>query len=95
MIVVNVNENGLEVSGHAGIAPYGRDIVCAGVSAITLTLIRGLCEVANMEMKTSIDNGHVRVEWKKLNDVGKALIDTWYLGMCSIAEEYDNCIKFI
>ena len=95
MIAVKVNENGLEVKGHAGTAPCGRDIVCAGVSAITLTLLRGLEEIAHMEIETIVSSGHVRAEWKKLNDVGKALIDTWYLGICDIAQDYKDYIQLI
>lgn len=95
MITVNINENGLVVKGHAGTAPCGKDIVCAGVSAITLTLLRGLEEIARMEVETTIDSGYVSVEWNELNRIGKALIDTWYLGMCDIADVYKKCIKFI
>ncbi len=95
MITVKVHKNGLEVNGHAGIAPCGRDIVCAGVSAITLTLLHGLEEIARMEVESISVNGYVSVEWEKLNEVGKALVDTWYLGMCDIADEYQNCIKFM
>lgn len=95
MITVNVHENGLEVKGHAAVAPYGHDIVCAGVSAITLTLLRGLEKVANAEAETIVNNGHVCVKWNELNEIGKALVDVWYLGMCDIASEHQNCIKFI
>lgn len=32
-------EHELTINGHAGYAEYGRDIVCAGVSAITFALL--------------------------------------------------------
>lgn len=50
MIDVAVSLNGIRVSGHADIAPRGFDIVCAAVSALTLTLIRGLREIALVEI---------------------------------------------
>ena len=46
MIKVSLTQNRIHVSGHANTAPYGSDIVCAAVSAITLTLIRGLENIA-------------------------------------------------
>lgn len=95
MITVKVHEKGLEVKGHAGTAPCGKDIVCAGVSAVTLTLLRGLEEIANADIKVNVDSGHVCLEWNRLNEIGKALVDTWYLGMSGIADEHTNCIKFI
>ena len=95
MISVRVRESRISVSGHAGQAPKGQDIVCAAVSALTLTLILGLNEVAGMDVKSQEAAGNVCIEWQNVNDTGKALIDTWYLGMCRIAQSYDNYIQFI
>lgn len=94
MIEVCVKENGLLLCGHAGYTKNGQDIVCAAVSAITLTLIEGLREIANMRLTEAVDNGNVSVQWQKLNDTGKALIDTWFLGLCHINAEY-QCIQFL
>lgn len=41
MIYVLVAPDRIRVSGHTNTAPKGSDIVCAAVSALTLTLIRG------------------------------------------------------
>lgn len=41
MINVKVRENQISLTGHAGIAPAGSDVACAGVSALTLTLSGG------------------------------------------------------
>lgn len=94
MIRVQVRENKIRVHGHAGYAPRGQDIVCAAVSALTLTLIKGLEQVAGMEIKIRESNGNICIEWQVMNDTGKALMDTWFLGISSIADDY-NCIEFI
>jgi len=88
MITVLITPNKLHVSGHANTAPKGSDIVCSAVSAITLTLIRGLKEIACMGLNESVEGGNIRIEWQDINDTGRALIDTWFMGMCGIAEEY-------
>lgn len=36
---VNKDEYSLTCEGHSGYAPFGRDIVCAGISTLTQTLI--------------------------------------------------------
>lgn len=88
MITVLVTSNKIHLSGHANTAPKGSDIVCAAVSALTLTLIKGLKDIAHMKLNESIHAGNICIEWQKLNDTGKAIIDTWFLGVCGIAAEY-------
>ena len=94
MITVLVAEDRIHVSGHANTAPRGSDIVCSAVSALTLTLIQGLKEIAHMSLYESVEPGNICIEWQTINDTGKALIDTWFLGICGIAVEY-SVIKFI
>ncbi len=88
MIKVSLTPNRIHVSGHANTAPYGSDIVCAAVSAITLTLISGLENIAYMSLYESVEPGNICIEWQTINDTGKALIDTWFLGILGIAEQY-------
>ena len=88
MITVLLTPNSIHVSGHANTAPYGSDIVCAAVSAITLTLIRGLESIAYMSLHESVEPGNICIVWQTINDTGKALIDTWFLGILGIAEEH-------
>ena len=45
MVEIKIRPDGLTVDGHAEEGPYGHDIVCAAVSALTFTLeaaLRGL-----------------------------------------------------
>ena len=88
MITVLVAPDRIHVSGHANTAPKGADIVCSAVSALTLTLIRGLKEIAHMGLTESVETGNICVRWQEINDTGKALVDTWFLGICGIAAEY-------
>lgn len=88
MISILITQNKIHISGHANTAPRGSDIVCAAVSALTLTLIRGLKEIAQIGLYESVEEGNICIEWKTINDTGKALIDTWFLGICGIAAEY-------
>ena len=58
MITILITPDKIHVSGHANTAPRGADIVCAAVSALTLTLIRGLKEIACMELQESREHLH-------------------------------------
>lgn len=88
MITVLAVPGRIQVSGHANTAPIGADIVCAAVSALTLTLLGGMKEVAHMELYESVGPGNICIEWQEMNDTGRALADTWLLGMRGIAAEY-------
>ena len=90
MIKVYVGKNQIHVQGHANTAPKGQDIVCAAVSALTLTLIRGLTEICHTKIYKKVEPGDVQIAWKEITHEGEALIDTWFLGMYSIADSYEN-----
>ncbi len=41
-----------------------------------------------MRLSESVESGNICIEWQTINDTGKALVDTWFLGICGIAAEY-------
>ena len=44
------------IKGHANYAPYGQDIVCAGVSTLVYTLINGCrCEIIGETVRVKDD----------------------------------------
>ena len=93
MIEVHIDgsKHFITVQGHAarpeGVQP-GQNIVCAAVSALTLTLIEGLECIANERISARVDAGDVLIEWDELSDLGSALIDTWFIGILKIQEAY-------
>ena len=93
MIEVHIDgsKHFITVQGHAarpeGVQP-GQNIVCAAVSALTLTLIEGLECIANERISARVDTGDVSIEWDELSDIGSALIDTWFIGILKIQEAY-------
>lgn len=91
MIIVTITDSSLTVDGHAarppGI-PSGQNIVCAAVSALTLTLIDGLREVADMNIETEEQSGHIVIRWDQMNEIGQALLDTWTIGIQGIRDSY-------
>lgn len=98
MIKVHLDLHNITVEGHAprpeGMEP-GQNIVCAAVSALTLTLIEGLEAIAGMRIETVEEPGNVRIRWMTANDTGKALIDTWYIGITRIQNSYPNTITIL
>ena len=93
MIEVHIDgsKHFITLQGHAarpeGVQP-GQNIVCAAVSALTLTLIEGLECIANERISARVDAGDVLIEWDELSDIGSALISTWFIGILKIQEAY-------
>ncbi len=77
MIRVALAPESLEVSGHAGTAARGSDVVCAAVSTLAWALVYGLREVVPAEVKVDQEEpGLLRLSWnaRALGEAGRAVI---------------------
>src|SRR4051794_36931106 len=52
---------GFTVKGHAGFADLGKDIVCAGVSAVTVGTINAVESKLNVRLEHSMKHGLLQV----------------------------------
>lgn len=93
MIVVDVRTDGITIEGHAGYAEAGKDIVCAGVSALAQTLIKSIEDLTSSTIQYDIDPGRVDIKFKDLSEEGKLLVDSFFLGICLIADEFPDYIE--
>ncbi len=89
----------LEVSGHSLLGDYGNNIVCAGISSVTIAILNGLTEIAYIKnlnidctsgyIKLDIGNTLTTSEQSKLN----LLLDTLILSYKQFEQEYPEEIK--
>ena len=80
--------------GHAGCREdTGVDRACAAVSALTCNLINSLRDLTGDEILSETRSGFSTISWENLTENGKLLVDSWYLGISDINNEY-NCIEF-
>lgn len=93
MIEVRIRPERIEISGHAGYAEPGKDIVCAGVTALTQTLIQSIDDLTDDEIEYRISPGKVEVEHRNLSEKSKTLVDSFFVGICLIAEEFPEHVK--
>lgn len=98
-IIYDRNALSIYISGHAGAATVGKDIVCAGVSALTEAMVRrvkfrGLWnpslridpERAEVFLKLRPTDGHEQT-------LAEELLETVCGGYQAIAEEYPDYVK--
>ncbi|MFC4022649.1 ribosomal-processing cysteine protease Prp [Oceanobacillus longus] len=105
MILVTVNRSdnqikSFELSGHADSGPYGYDLVCAGVSAVsigTVNAVMELCET-NLDIEQGGEGGYLSVKLpNQLRPEIMAEVQLLFEGMLislkSIELEYSEFIK--
>ncbi|MBC3803239.1 ribosomal-processing cysteine protease Prp [Acetobacterium fimetarium] len=105
MISVKISKKNNEtheiiVSGHAGFADQGEDIVCAAVSVLTISILNGLTEiVGRKDLNEMVEEGYVRFTIPEISDEKMkmktdTLISTLLLGIRGITEAYGDYIQF-
>jgi len=69
MIKVNIKQNRVIITGHAGYDEYGKDIVCASVSSIVITSVNAALKLENNSLEY-IDKIHKYAKKLNLEDEG-------------------------
>lgn len=77
---------GYRISGHALFLPKGIDIVCAGVSALTIAITNEL----RKDISVNHGNGFIAVSNILPSTVNLTLTHTLLSGLQSIAEQYPD-----
>ena len=96
MIEITYCKYRMEFTGHAGYEESGKDIVCAGVSALYVALIEELTELE--------EQGAGKGEWEESGLVwfepekGKetqvsAVFETVWKGLCGIARDHSRYVS--
>ena len=93
MIAVNVRMDGITIEGHAGYAEPGKDIVCAGVTALVQGLIRSMEDLVSDIISYKISPGRVDIHYGDLSKAGTLLVDSFFIGVCQIASEFPDHVR--
>ena len=101
MIDISIYKNSMHktekvvVSGHAGYARHGEDIVCAAVSILSQTILIGLVEVLKQDVRYEISDGYLEFSLENKNNNGSinALLDTFEFGRENLLQEYGSYLK--
>lgn len=95
MIVITRSPDEVIVSGHAGYDVPGKDIVCAGVTALVQTFLLSVERLTENKIQYDISPGRADIKYRNLSEAGKLLTDSFFLGVCQIADEFPENVKII
>lgn len=93
MIIVTRERNCITVKGHAGYAEYGKDIVCAAVSALTYNLQESINKLTEDTVGFSYASGEVIISFGDISANTKLLIDSFIIGIEMIALSYPDNVE--
>ena len=89
------------VSGHAGYAPYGQDLVCAGASVLTSTLAEVIYRLSDYSEIAMVDEKLESGNTVLSADVGesaredfRAATSFFAVGFSLLAEQYPKYVCF-
>lgn len=95
MIAVEVRQDRIVVSGHAQYESSGKDIVCAGVTALVTTLIDAITALTEDKIQYEIMPGWADIHFRDLSEESKLLVDSFFLGVCMIANEFPSNVRIM
>lgn len=94
------NISSFKLTGHAGFAKSGEDIVCSAVSVLAQTTVQGLKMVADIDVKYNISEGFLSCDVptelsEKQQLMSMAILETMYVGLKNIEQSYKKyiCIR--
>jgi len=84
---------GLNITGHAGYDDYGKDIVCAAASVLSINLANSIAQLTKAKFKCEIDekSGDYSFAFTETyGDDANILFESCLLGLESIQNEYGD-----
>lgn len=82
----------LVIKGHAGSAEYGKDLVCAAVSALAVNFINSVEALCGVQLRAEIDSGLFDVWISEEHDV-QLLAQSIVVGIRALAAEHHAFIQ--
>ncbi len=95
MIEVNIRKDEVKVSGHANYAVSGSDIVCAGVTALIQTLIKSIEDLTEDKIEYEISPGRADIKYRNLSEKSRTLVDSFFIGVSMIADEFPDYVRIM
>ena len=95
MIKVKLDNNKIEISGHAYYDEIGKDIVCASVSSIVITTINAILEIDSDSINYEDLDNKIIIELLNENEIVKKLINNMVFMLESLEKDYPKNIKIL
>lgn len=95
MITIEVRNDHISVSGHAGYADHGHDIVCAAVSALWQNLTASIEALTEDKIKYRTTPDGAIMEYANPSKETSLFVDSFFIGVAAVANAYPDHVKLI
>lgn len=93
MIEITRTDSSITISGHAGYAPHGQDVVCAAISTLLQGFLLSMDKLTTDKLKTHTGHGKALIEHGNLSDGGKLLVDSFFVAAKMVADEFPDYVR--
>ena len=105
MIKINIIEqpsgriSSFEMEGHADFAEHGKDLVCAGASAVSFGAVNAVIALTGItpQIQQGSDGGYLKVEFPvtEKDDIIQLIVKAMIVSLQTIEQDYGQHIKLI
>jgi len=95
MIKVEIKKDLITITGHAGYAEAGKDIVCASVSSIVYTSVNGIMNIDKDAIKFTDNNDKLEIKIINKSKVINILINSMIDLLNDLESQYPDNIKIV
>lgn len=83
----------IEISGHALSAPKGSDLVCAGVSSISVGILNTIDTILPNTCEMKMSEALINIRVKKDSEQLQTILKTLWIQLLTIETDYGKYIK--
>lgn len=83
----------IEISGHAGFADKGNDIVCAGISSVSIGLLNALDELTDQKCDIVCNDNYISIKVLNDDDVVQTILSVGIIQLKCIQESFPQNLK--
>ena len=94
-LIGNKQLQGFEISGHAGYAESGKDIICAFVSSAAYMTANTITDVIRADADAVAGDGTMCVKLNQSNEQAQAVLRGLELHLTELSKQYPENIKII
>ena len=94
-LIGNKQLQGFEISGHAGYAESGKDIICASVSSAVYMAANTITDVICADADAVDGDGRMTVTLNQANEQAQAVLRGLELHLTELSKQYPENIKII